>query len=130
MARHAGAPSTDRAMKGGLRVLLVSLLLLVALSPFLTGGLVGRSLFLVLATSVLLSGAYASSTDPRNVAVALLLAMPTLVTNCADLFTPTPAIHVAGRLALMAFDAYILLLVLRRVLRTRVITTDEIYGAL
>jgi ion channel len=125
MAREARA-----ARRGGLRILLASLMLLVVLSPFLTGGLLARTVFLVIATSILLSGAYASSSDPRSVAIALLLAMPTAVTNCADLFAPTPMTHLASRIALLAFDSYVLLLVLRLVLRTSAITTDEIYGAL
>jgi hypothetical protein len=117
-------------MRRGLRVLLGSLLLLMVLSPFITSGFLGRIVYLIVATSILLSGAYASSSEPRNVAIALLLSVPTFVTNSADVFAPTPAIHVAGRVSLMAFDVYVLVLVLRRVLRTRVITLDEIYGAL
>ncbi len=117
-------------MKRGLRVLLVSLLLLVAASPFLSAGFLGRTGFLLLSTTVLLSGVYASSREPRNVAIALLLAMPTFVTNCADVLAPTPTIHLAGRLSLIAFDTYVLLLVLRDVLHAHPITTDQIYGAL
>jgi hypothetical protein len=119
-----------RPMRGGLRVLLISLLLLVGLSPFFTLDLVGRAIFLVIGTSVVLSGAYASNPEPRNLAIALLLAMPAVVTNWSGLLHPTPAMHVAGRLATMAFCTYTIFLLLGRLLRTEEVSIDEIYGAI
>jgi hypothetical protein len=46
-------------MRGGLRTLLGSLILLLLLFPEFDQGLVGRAAFVVISTAVALSGAYA-----------------------------------------------------------------------
>lgn len=56
--------------------------------------------------------------------------MPAVVTNWSGLLHPTAAMHVAGRVATMAFCAYIIVLLLGRLLRTDEVTVDEIYGAI
>ncbi len=117
-------------MKGGLRVLLFSLLLMIGLSPVFSPDLLGRSILLVVVTSILLSGAYASNAEPRRLAIALLLAMPALVTAWSSLFQPTSTMAIAARIAMMAFSVYTIVLLLGRVLRTNEVTLDEIYGAI
>ena len=71
----------QREMKRGLRVLLFALLLILFAYPVLAESLVGKAVYVVLSTAVLLAGAYASSTTRRVLAVALLLAMPAMITR-------------------------------------------------
>jgi len=56
----------QREMKRGLRVLLFALLLLLFAYPVLSESLVGKALYVLLSTAVLLAGGYASSTTRRT----------------------------------------------------------------
>ena len=59
-------------MRGGLRTLLASLVALLVVFPVIDEGLIGRGVFVVLSTVVVLSGAYAASMDRHRLATALL----------------------------------------------------------
>ena len=116
-------------MKGGLRVLLVSLLLLLVLYPFIEWSLPGKATYVLLSTVIALSGSYASSQTRRHLAIALLLAMPALVGRWGYLFTESPRLGVVATVASMAFLVYTGLLVLVYVLRAEQVTSDHTYGA-
>src|SRR5438128_8918794 len=83
-------------MRGGLRALLGSLVLLLVLFPVLDEGLVGRGVLVIVSTVIGLSGAYAASRDRRWLATALLLAMPSLAARWAFVFVGTPAVRGAA----------------------------------
>jgi Ion channel len=119
-----------RTWRGGLRTLLVSLLVLVTLHPFLDHSIPGRATFLVLSTAIFLSGAYAVGGTRRRLAIALLLAMPATIAGWTDLFIDDRGFQLASTVTGMVFILYILLVVLLHVLRTDEVTSDEIYGAL
>ena len=110
--------------------MLISLLLLVAIHPFLEEGAIARAVFLAFSTGVLLSAAYAVSHTKRSLAVALLLAMPAIVMGWSHLFVQTHTLHLISVTLFMLFYTYTLLLVLRHVLSVQEVTADEIYGAL
>jgi hypothetical protein len=119
-----------RTREGGLRILLASQLLLIALSPFLASSLAGNALYVILATSVVLSGAYAASERRRDLATALLLAVPAVVMRWTDVFEHGPIFDMVSLAITLTFYVYAGVLVLQRVMRTEKVTADEIYGAL
>ena len=116
-------------MRGGLRALLGSLVLLLVLFPVLDEGLVGRGVLVIVSTAIGLSGAYAASRDRRRLATALLLAMPSLAARWAFVFVGTPAVRGAALVTSIVFYVYTILLILDYVLGTDEVTGDEIYGA-
>lgn len=117
-------------IRGGLRSLLISLLLVVAIHPLVDRGAITSAVFLVFSTWVLLSAAYAVSHTKRSLAIALLLAMPAIVTGWSHLFVQTQILHLVSLTFFILFYLYTLLLVLGHVLRAENVTADEIYGAL
>ena len=116
-------------MRGGLRTLLASLILLLVLFPVLDEGPLGRAVLVIVSTVITLSGAYAASRDRRRLATALLLAMPALAARWSFVFVPTPAMRGAALATTILFYVYTILLILDYVLRTEEVTLDEIYGA-
>ena len=118
------------ARVGGLRVLFGSLVLLVAVYPFLEQGILARATLLLLSTVIVVSGAYAVSATRRHLAFALLLAVPALVTGWTSVFADARPIRYASYAASVTFYVYTLLLVLDDVLRKDDIRTDELLGAL
>jgi hypothetical protein len=117
-------------MKRGLRVLLFALLLTLFAYPILAKSLVGKAVYVLLSTAVMLAGAYASSTTRRALAVALLVAMPAMITRWSDLFVPTRPMQNAAIALTMCLYTYIGVLVFRRVLYSEEVHTEEIYGGL
>lgn len=113
----------------GLRALFGSLLLLLVLYPVLDDEIVGRGIYALLSTAVVLSGAYAASRDRRRRAIAVLLAIPTLAARWSFVFLRTPAARGAALATSIVFYLYTLLLILDYVLRTDEVTGDEIVGA-
>ncbi len=116
-------------MRGGLRALLASLVLLLLLFPVLDEGLVGRAVLVIVSTAIGLSGAYAASRERRRLATALLLAMPALAARWAFLFQNTPGVRGVALVTSIVFYVYTLLLILNYVLRTEEVSADELYGA-
>jgi len=116
-------------MRGGLRTLLVSLIVLLVLFPVLDEGPIGRAIIVVVSTVIALSGAYAASPDRRQLAMALLLAMPAVAGRWAFVFVDAPMVRGIAFATSIVFYVYILLLILRYVLRTDEVTVDEICGA-
>jgi hypothetical protein len=116
-------------MRGGLRTLLASLVALLVVFPVIDEGLIGRGVFVVLSTVVVLSGAYAASMDRHRLATALLLAMPALASRWSQVFVPTTPIRAAALVTSLVFYVYTIVLVLQYVLRTDDVTPDEIFGA-
>ena len=127
---HAEIVALRRTREGGLRVLLASQLLLIALSPVLARSLAGNALYVILATAVVLAFAYAASERRRDLAIALLLAVPAVVMRWTDVFEHGRIFDMVSLGITLTFYVYAGVLVLQRVMRTEKVTVDEIYGAL
>ena len=126
MAARAHAFGT---MRGGLRALFASLVVMLVLYPVLDEEPLGRGIFVLVSTAVVLSGAYAASHDRRRLATALLLAMPALATRWSFVFLRTPLARGSALVTSIVFYVYTILLILDHVLRTDEVTGDEIFGA-
>jgi voltage-gated potassium channel len=120
---------TFGTIRGGLRTLLGSLILLLVLYPVLDEEPVGRAIFALLSTAVVLSGAYVASRDRHRFAMALLLAIPAFVARWLFVFLRTPVTRGAALATSIVFFVYTLLLILDHVLRTDEVSGDEVFGA-
>lgn len=82
-----------------------------------------------MATGVLVSAVYSVSDHPREVGIAILLSIPTILTAWTNLFAPSRSIFLVQLGSIVIFLVYALLVILRRVMQARDVTPNEIYRA-
>ena len=111
-------------------LLLASLLLLLVLSPALDGNPAGSLLLAVLFTLVLLAAVFAAGGRRATLAVALAFALPWLYLSWLHPLWRTEPIDVVADLLLIGLAAYVLALVLMRVVRAERVGVDAICGAI
>ncbi len=116
-----------RAMR--FHYLLASLILLLAVYPYVNAGASGPAALKVLSSFVLITGVYAVSNRRRQVVVAALLAVPAFGLGWLHVITGNPALGTAEIVFTLLFYAFTALIGLLQVLGERRITTDTIYGA-
>ncbi|HOI12935.1 MAG TPA: ion channel [Methanoculleus sp.] len=116
-----------RAMR--FHYLLASLILLLAVYPYVNAGPSGPAALKVLSSFVLITGVYAVSNRRRQVVIAGLLAVPAFGFGWLHIITGAPALGAAESVFTLLFYAFTALIGLLQVLRERQITTDTIYGA-
>ncbi len=109
--------------------LLLSLLLLILIFPFFETSRVGNLLFILLYSTVLISGIYAISYDARYLAVGILLAAPVLICQWSNIILNNASIDILARVCSVIFMAYTIMALLIRVLKAPSVGPDEIYGA-
>ncbi len=109
--------------------LLASLILLLAIYPYVSAGPTGPIALKVLSSFVLITGVYAVSYRQRQVVIAVLLAVPAFGLGWLYVITGNPALGSAESIFTLLFYAFTALVGLSRVLGARQITTDTIYGA-
>jgi voltage-gated potassium channel len=90
---------------------------------------VGDILLVCLFSALLLAALYEVSDSPRQVAIGVLLAIPTLLASWTDVFLPSRSTQVAELITITIFLTYILLAILKRVLAAREVTLTELYRA-
>ncbi|WP_292394267.1 potassium channel family protein [Methanoculleus sp. UBA303] len=109
--------------------LLASLILLLVIYPYVVAGPAGPVALKVLSSIILITGVYAVSYRRRQIVIAVLLGIPAFVFGWLHVITGVPALDKAESVFTLLFYAFTALIVLSRVLTTRRITTDTIYGA-
>jgi hypothetical protein len=83
----------------------------------------------LLSTALLLAALYEVSDRPRQVAVGVLLVVPTLLAAWTNFFSPSKGTWVVELVAMIVFLIYILLAILRRVLSAHRVTLTELLRA-
>lgn len=110
--------------------LLASLVLIIFVYPFAEELDPGDLLLRVLTTAILILSVYALLDTKRNFFIAILLLIPTAVTSWLE--------YLGGDIALvstlavftnLAFFLFVTLVILHRILTTRTVTKDTIFGA-
>ena len=109
--------------------LLASLILLLVIYPYVVAGPAGPVALKVLSSIILITGVYAVSYRRRQIVIAVLLGIPAFVFGWLHVITGVPALDKAESVFTLLFYAFTALIVLSRVLTTRRIATDTIYGA-
>ncbi len=110
-------------------VLLTSLILLLALYPYVGPEDGGEIFFKVLTSIVLIAGVHAVGDSRRALVVAGLFASAALLSGWLYVVTGIPTLNTAENAISLVFYAYTTIIILSVVLRSRTITTDTIYGA-
>jgi hypothetical protein len=122
-------PDRRHSTPGRTGFLLAALLVLVALSPWLSPRLVGRALWEVLFTIVMLSTIYVFGLDRRQAATTVVLAVPTVASLWIGVLVPGSDSSKLGLLLLIGFLLYTIAVLLRQVFTARTVTMDTLAGA-
>jgi hypothetical protein len=110
-------------------LLLISILLLILLSPLFTGDFLGLVLLSATASVVLLTGVYVISAHRGLFILAVVLAGGAFSTTIATLFTSNASIAFAANGLKAVFLLLMAGVVLRDVIRDETVTLDMIRGA-
>ncbi len=110
--------------------LLVSILLLLALQPFLVGFVGLSKLLNIFLSAVLISAVYAVSMKKQTAIVGFLLAVPMFLGMWSHQFVSMPRLHLLSLAFGILFLGYIVIHILGYIFCAEQISRDVIYGAL
>ena len=110
-------------------ILLVSLLALILVTPLVQGFVGIHIVWDIFLAGILLSGVHAVSEKGQNVYIALLLALPMLVSVWSGYFVESNYLVIVGNLCGLLFFAYMIVNILLFVYRQKEVTRDLIAGA-
>ena len=110
--------------------LLVSLLLLVALSPYSMGHGRPSIIGILLFTAILFSGIWAVSREKYHTTIAVILALPMLVTLWLTYLVDDKTLTLATDFFSIAFFLYTMILILRFIFKEPKVTIDFIFAAI
>ena len=109
--------------------LLAFLLAFILIFPYFEQYRVGDGLLVIILTGLLISVVFNVSDHPREVAITLLLLIPTALTSWAHFFIVSREIFLVQIASVIIFLLYSQSIILRRVMQTRYITGNEIFSA-
>ena len=109
--------------------LLISLLLLVTLSPIIEQISHRRLLEEGLFSAILISGIWAASRDRRHTVISIILAIPMLCAIWLDYLSPGPLKMLLAKGFSALFLAYTMTRILAFIFKVREVTHDVIYAA-
>jgi hypothetical protein len=109
--------------------LLVFLLAFILIFPFFEQYRIGDALLVVILTGLLISVVYNVTEHPREIAITLLLLIPTALTTWANFFIHSRAIFLVQIVSVILFLLYTQTILLRRVMEMRRVTENEIFSA-
>lgn len=84
----------------------------------------------LLTSSILIMSVYVLSFDKKPFVIALLLGVPALLTTWSNMFSYTPPFAYASYVFTISFYFFTLFTILAYVLKSKRITTEEIYGVI
>jgi len=120
------------AMKGRLRYLAISMILLLVLLPLFEGGSITQIVVLnILISAICFFGIYAVSYSRRNLVIALAFGLPWFVSSWMNLFARPPSLILGliSTLSLMLFYLFTLTVILLFVLKATQVSEDVLFGS-
>jgi hypothetical protein len=110
--------------------LLASLGLLLLAFPFLESATVGRHLFSLLLALILITSILAVTETTFQLAVALVIGIPTIALNLAGYLDPNPVWFYGNQIFALAFFIFTAFTLFMHILGKEKVTHDEIFGAI
>ncbi|MBW2506140.1 MAG: hypothetical protein JRD19_03620, partial [Deltaproteobacteria bacterium] len=111
-------------------LLLISLLALMVLEPFIYEYTGIKSLLSIFFSVILFTSIFAVSEKKSTLFIAILLAVPKLVTTWALGYTSHPLLYFFDSILGIFFIGYIIFLILKHIFRQEDITLETINGAI
>jgi len=130
MSNGAYDISNQKFRKAGFLPLLISLLAFMVLEPFIYEYTRIKSLLSIFFSVILFTSIYAVSEKKSTSIIAILLALPKLVTTWALGFTTHSLLYFFDSILGIIFIGYIIVLILKHIFRQEDITLETIYGAI
>jgi hypothetical protein len=121
---------SDDLHKRGAFYFLISLILLLLLYPLFEGSLISKIIRLSISIIVTLMAVVSLSQNKRNEVIAILLAIPAVVTRVIELAAENDFTTLISLVSGTIFYFFVTIIILSYVLRRKVITTDHIFGAI
>ena len=109
---------------------LVSLMSFLILSPLLKNFIGLSNLLNIFLSFVLISSIYAVSQKMHQRVIALLLAIPLLLSTWINYYLESPALSIAGTFSGILFFGFIVVIILSFVLKQAQVTLNVIYAAI
>ncbi len=109
--------------------LLLSLLAMLVLYPLALRSEMTQLVFRICFTSTVLGGIYAIGDNRRALYTGLALAVPSILSNVLLFFLPWPSLIVTTLMLGAAFFGYLIVTLMRHVLRDHQVSLDTIYCA-
>ena len=109
--------------------LLLSILLLFALNPILSGGPLRITVMQVLFTAIMLASVYAVRGERRLFLIGIALVLPAIIANWLTVGVEIPWLLVAARLLLALFLVLTTSVILYEIATETEVTADTIYGS-
>jgi hypothetical protein len=118
-------------MKGSLRSLVISMVLLLLLYPFLIGGVVQRTAMNIIMSAIFFFGISTVSFNRRNMTIGLSIGVPWFLLTWIEMITPDPPLFLslAATLLLIPFYVLIVVVIFSFVLKSKEVTENVLYGA-
>lgn len=116
--------------RGRFLFLLISILLLLILSPLLDSFIGLRFLLDIFMTIILMSGVYAVSQKKIYMLITAALAIPLLASLWSDYFIKIPYFQLTGQICGVLCMAFMVIIILSHIIRVKNVTADIIYGAI
>jgi hypothetical protein len=120
----------DATSKGRFIYLLIALLMYTVLAPFLTKLVALRIFTDILLTAILLAGIYATGQKKRQLFIALALGIPLFIVIWSDNFVTSTILTFIATIGGCLFFAYMIVIFLSFLFRTKEITPETIYAAI
>jgi voltage-gated potassium channel len=121
---------TKSIFKDRFLFLLVSIVLLITVTPLLKDYIGLRVLMNIFITAVLASGTYAVSEKKGHAVIAGLLAIPMLLSTWSGYFVEIPKLKLVGHCFAILFLAFTAILILSYLFKAGYVTRDVIFGAI
>ena len=109
--------------------LLISLVLMFLIYPFFEGGGMESLILAILFTIILLAGVYAASQKKIHLAVGLLLAIPSFITDWLLILTHKPVFYILSGVFSMAFFIFVIVVIMYSVMTAKEVTGEILLGA-
>ncbi len=110
--------------------LLGSLGLLMILFPFLESATIGRHVFSIILTLILITSILAVSDTRLILGVAIAMGIPVVCLNLAPYFDPNPVWFYGNQIFAVAFFLFTALVLFIHILNKERVTHDEVFGAI
>ncbi len=116
--------------RGRFLFLLISILLLLVLSPLLEDFVGLKFLFNIFMTAIFISGVYAVSHKKIYTLITAVFATPMLASMWSVYFVKTHYFWLAGRICGVLCIAFMVIIILSHITRVKNVTEDVIFGAI
>ena len=130
MIKNSAVQVILSCLRGRFLFLLISILLLLIISPLLDNFIGLKFLLNIFMTIILISGVYAVSQKKIYMLITAVLALPLLASLWSAYFIKIPYFQLTGQICGVLCMAFIVIIILSHIIRVKNVTADIIFGAI